>query len=386
MSSSTASTMTRTFDDAARLATARLFWAAARVPEPDIDGVRAALDAGAPPELVAEAGLAQRLGPLLWRALDAADRVDALGHHADSLRTDAMVRRAQAELLIPRAVELAYTPLRDAGLEPLLFKGPAVAAEYPAAGLRPMDDIDLLLPPEQGDRADTALIAGGWKSTPVRPGDHYDHAYVHPAAPHLPVELHRGLSSRRDQGNTLTLDRLWRVRRPATTLGVDTFVLPPEENLVALAAHAGKPFHNFTRLIWAVDLAVVIHAHPELDWDRLAAVAREVQCRTVLAVGLRMARRLGAPVPEEATAIQVSRIRRDSLGPVLDEGWPAAQPDDRVTHGLRYAMWDHAGRKAIMAVSEVTDGGWREVPRQVRGGFNGYRRRWLAARRSDPST
>lgn len=383
MSSPTATTETRAFGDATRLATARLFWAAARIPEPDVDGVRAALDAGADPELIVEAGLAQRLGPLLWRALDAADRIEALGAHADALRTDAMVRRAQAELLIPRALELAFTPLRAAGLEPLLFKGPAVAAQYPATGLRPMDDIDLLLPPDQNVRAEAALIGAGWQATPTRPGDHYDHAYLHPAAPHLPIELHRGLSSWRDQGNRLTLQRLWDARRPATTFGVPTFVVPPEEDLVALAAHAGKPYHYFTRLIWAVDLAVVVRAHPDLDWGRCLAVADEVRCRTVLAVGLRMARRLGAVVPEEAVAIRASRIRHDSLRPVLDERWPTAMPEDSVSHGLRYAMWDHAGRKAMMAAAEVTDGGWRKIPGQMRWGISGYRRRWMAARRTD---
>ena len=52
----------------------------------------------------------------------------------------------EAVLLIPRALALAVRPLTDAGLEPVVFKGPAVAARYPKPGLRPMEDIDLLLP------------------------------------------------------------------------------------------------------------------------------------------------------------------------------------------------------------------------------------------------
>jgi hypothetical protein len=380
MSDTAAIIETRAFDDATRTATARLMWAAARIPEADVGAVRAAADAGPAPDLLAEVALSQRLGPLLWRALEAADRTDVLGPHAEAVRADHLVRRAQADLLLPRALELAYGALRDAGLEALLFKGPAVAAQYPSRGLRPMDDIDVLVPPAQADRARAALEAGGWRIIGPRPGDHYDEAFLHPAVPHLPLELHRGLSTWRDQGNTLTLERLWPERRPATVLGVPVLVLPPELDLIALAAHAGKPFHYFTRLIWAVDLAVVIHAHPELDWDRLVVLADDVHCRTVVAVGLHMATRLGAVVPAEALALPTGRVRRDALAPVLAESWPTAVPDDKIRHGLRYAMWDHPGRKAVMFAGELSGGRWWEAPARILRGVAGYSRRWRVSR------
>ncbi|HEX9549347.1 MAG TPA: hypothetical protein VF942_18540 [Acidimicrobiales bacterium] len=41
-------------------------------------------------------------------------------------------------------------------------------------------------------------------------------------------------------------------------LRVAAFGLPIEEELLALAAHAGKPFHQFQHLIWSVDIAVVM--------------------------------------------------------------------------------------------------------------------------------
>ena len=75
---------------------------------------------------------------------------------ADALRMEAL-------LLIPRAVALAVRPLTEAGLEPLVFKGPAVAARYPEPGLRPMDDIDLLLPAADHRRALDALAGAGWQ-------------------------------------------------------------------------------------------------------------------------------------------------------------------------------------------------------------------------------
>lgn len=356
---------TTTIDVAARRAAAEVLWAAVQVPGPDPAAVRAALAAGPPAAFTVEVALGQRLGPLLHRAVTAADATDAFGAAADALRADYVVRRAQSELLLPRALTLALDPLRAAGIDPLLFKGPAVAARYPESGLRPMDDLDLLVPPEDADRAEAALVAGGWR--PVgRPGDHYDSAFVHPEVPHLPVELHRALSAREDDGTRLTLQRLWAARRPATVLGVPTQVLRPEEDLVALAAHAAKPFHNFTRLIWVVDLAMVVATEPDLDWDRLLQLARTVRCRTAVAMGLRLAVGLGVQVPEAALVVPGGRRRRRALAPVLDRGWPTAAPDEHLRGSLRFAMWEDPIRRAVMRYHDVTAFGWRHVPGQLR--------------------
>ena len=380
MSKSAATTEQRTDDAPARAATAGLLWAAAQVPGPDINAIRRAAEGPVHAALLCDAALAHRVGPLVWRALEAADRLDVLGPYVEAVRADHQVRRAQAELLLPRALHLAYEPVREAGIDALLFKGPAVARYYPEPGLRPMDDIDLLFVPSDADRAQAALEGGGWRAIGPRPGDHYDEAFLHPTVPHLPLELHRGLSSWRDLGNTLTLGALWERRQPQDVLGVPAFVIPPAEDLVALAAHAGKPFHYYTRLIWAVDLAMVIHANPVLDWDRVLGFADEVHCRTVLAVGLRMAARLGVDVPDEALVLPEGRVRRDALAPVLEEGWVTREHSESVVHGLRYAMWDHRRRKAIMLAAELGEGGALEMPGRVLRGVAGYSRRWRASR------
>jgi hypothetical protein len=216
----------------------------------------------------------------------------------------------------------------------------------------------------------------------TRPGDHYDAAFLHPEVPHLPVELHRALSSWDQDGTRLTIDRLWQARRPATVFGVPTQVLPPEEDLIALVAHAAKPFHNFTRMIWTVDLAVLVHGEPDLDWDRLLALAHTVRCRTALAVGLRMATRLGVDVPDAALAIPAGRVRRRALAPVLDPSWPTAAPDPHLRDSLRFAMWEDRRRRAIMRYADVTAAGWLATPGRIR---YAYRHRRPPLRGSDPT-
>ena len=72
--------------------------------------------------------------------------LDALGDDRAALKGTADAFAMEALLLIPHAMELAVSPLTAAALEPVVFKGPAVAARYPRPGLRPMEDIDVLLP------------------------------------------------------------------------------------------------------------------------------------------------------------------------------------------------------------------------------------------------
>src|SRR5581483_8098946 len=126
----------------------------------------------------------------------------------------------------------------------------------------------------------------GWASVP-RPGERYDTCLVRDDVPDLFVELHWDLAASHERGNDLRAETLWKRRVAARMKGIDAFGLPPELELVALASHAGKPYHHFRRLMWSVDLAVVIDsATPALDWDEVAAIAWQHKCRTVLAVGL----------------------------------------------------------------------------------------------------
>src|SRR5204863_8636632 len=72
----------------------------------------------------------------------------------------------------------AVSVLRDAGVEPLLAKGWAVARLYPEPGLRPAGDIDLCVRPEQYSAAQRAVRC--------------------PGGPGGLADLHAGLNRKRD--------------------------------------------------------------------------------------------------------------------------------------------------------------------------------------------
>ena len=359
--------------------TAALLWAVAR-PDADVHAIRAALDAGADLDRVATVALPNGVGPLCWRALGLAGARGRLGAIAEPLERDAEVRRVHAQLLLPIALQKIVGPLGEAGLEPLIFKGPAMAEQYAEPGLRPMDDVDVILPKRQHGAGLAALERAGWRTLANRPGDHYDTFLSHPDVPYLPLELHWDVAAWHDRATNVSAEALWKSRRTTTMLGVDCFGLPPEENLVALANHAGKPFHHFGRLIWSVDMAVVIiNAAGQLDWDRVASMARRWHCRTVLAVALLHARRFGADVPDPLLILRSGRTRTAAIRPVLAQDWHFVEPDDSTTYRLRYAFSDSKVRRAELLLGEITAGAHAlDVPGRLLGVTKRLAKRWRA--------
>lgn len=305
--------------------------------------MRRALAAGADPDLAVSAAEDHRISPLLWRALDAADALDELGSGRAALKgaTDAFAM--EALLLIPRAMQLAVGPLTTAGLEPVVFKGPAVAARYPRPGLRPMEDIDLLLPRADHGLALSALAAAGWTVERAAEGEQYDTVLMHPEVPSLFLELHFGLETASQRVTALDPVTLWSRRQPAVVAGTPAFVLPQDEELVVLAAHAGKPHHGFVRLVWIADIAMIVRAAADdgdpVDWHRVRSVAGSTHCVTVVGAALAMARRAGVDAPADLFPLPTRGWRGAAIRQLLSESWPLthlALPG----YQLNYALTD----------------------------------------------
>ena len=248
--------------------------------------------------------------------------------------------------MLPRAVGLSLGPLTEAGLEPVVMKGPALAARYPEPGLRPMEDIDVLLPRRWHAGALDALRGAGWRV--ARPGrrGHYDTVLCHPAVP-LALELHHGLQSWYERANRLSPDELWSVRVRRDCLGSAAWGLPVEHEIVLLAAHAGKPHHGFARMVWIADLAMVVGHAPAVDWERVALLAGRARCATVVATALALARGVGVDAPAELFPLPARGWRRAALDQVLDPGWPLERARLPLFH-LRFALADTAWRRVVL--------------------------------------
>ena len=346
--------------------TSRLLWACCRR-DPDPGAVRRALTDGADTDLAVAVAARHGIEPLLWRALGAAGVRDTLGPEATVLRAVADACRMEALLLIPRAVALSVQPLIAAGLEPLVFKGPAVAGRYPEPGLRPMGDIDLLLPVADHARALNVLRRAQWQVVRARGAGHYDTQLVHSRVPSLFLELHYGLESSSERVTALDPAALWDRRVPLDCAGTSAFGLSPADELVVLAAHAGKPFHGFTRLLWIADLAMIVgdaaaNGSP-MDWDAVRAAAEEARCLTVVGAALELARRVGVDAPYEYFPLPTHGWRGRTLRRLLSVTWPVTAHQLHRYH-LTYALTDVPARRIKNLLTLV--GKWHGLQMRVR--------------------
>jgi hypothetical protein len=368
--------------DSRTASTAALLWAACRL-EPDGPGVAAAVDAGADLERAAGEALYQRLSGLLVRGLHAAG-IDTSAPWAADIVSDATRCRAHADLVLPQLGPRALEPLAAAGLEPVVFKGGSLAERYPEPGLRAMDDVDLILPARFHPDAIKVLTDAGWTVARTAGGLYYDAALVHPRMPGLPLELHRALSTWQIWANGLGVEELWERRVPQTVFGASAYGLPPEIELVALAGHASKPFHLFDRLIWSVDVAVVVEAATvaPIDWDVVDRVARRVGCRTAVAVLLAHARRLGARVPDAMCEPFAAGPRRRAVAPLFEPDWPVI-PNNAYRRRLEFSVVDGWYRRLAMAAAWTMTAGPAKAPGRLFGLGRIAIRKWWQLR-SEP--
>jgi hypothetical protein len=281
--------------------------------------------------------LASRHGvlPLLYRSLHTIgptivpqDGLTALRHHYQA--------NAQRNLLLAGTLLKLLRLLEAHGIAALPYKGPVLAAlAYGNVALRQFVDLDLLVRPQDADRAKALLWAQGYRWPDGRPPTRFPrllkvYELVSPDG-HVLVELHWALTS---ATFFFPLDPapLWTRLETVPLLGAPVRSLAPEDLLLILCVHGAK--HHWSRLGWIGDVAAVLQAAPQLDWGHCLAQANRLGGRRMLALGVHLAHDLlGAGLPTE-----VARwVLAEAAVP-----WLAAQVWTRLfTAASPPHAWDH---------------------------------------------
>ena len=193
---------------------------------------------------------------------------------------------------VDAAAAEAIAALHDAGIRPVLLKGPAIAERlYPDAP-RTYVDTDLLITPRDRDRAERVLAGLGY-GLRVRSWESPDRV-EHDATWRRPgdscvIDLHRTLPA---LGN-LSDRRLWRALRPHVVtrtlpepLGsVD--VLDDAGLAMLLALHAAHHLRGeVPRPETAADVRRAIAAFPPATWEAAGKLARKLRAERAVRRGL----------------------------------------------------------------------------------------------------
>jgi hypothetical protein len=254
------------------------------------------------------------IGPLLDRAATTwPDAGELHSHLRDYLSEQRRLSTARVELLLGELAELLGL-LAAAGVHAMPLKGSLLASSYyPEPGLRPMNDLDVLLPPQDEPRALAALEAGGyrlvvrsWKhvqlAKPAGQGPIVSYQGEHPDNPRS-LDLHTRLaeqfwSIRYDQ-----TDEAWAGSEPAELLGQPAVLMRPATLLHHLAAHATcDTIARRLRLLHLHDIALVAGRVDRAGWEHIVACAQARREERFVYPALMIAARYYPVVPPDVLA------------------------------------------------------------------------------------
>ncbi|MBC7912339.1 MAG: nucleotidyltransferase family protein [Pyrinomonadaceae bacterium] len=220
-------------------------------------------------------------GALVWRCLKDSGIEDA--------RLSFEFERAYRVQLLDAAVHAhnlgrAFTLFRDAGIEPVLVKGWAIARHYTEPALRPYGDIDLCVRRNQFRAAQKVVESAEGRK--------------------LWIDLHEGFSALdgRDEAELYARTRLVRLGE------TDVRVLCEEDHLRVLCLHLLR--HGAWRPLWLCDVGVALETRSEgFDWKLFLGDDRREADWLACVIGLAH-QLLGARIDDTPVALRAQHLPR----------------------------------------------------------------------------
>ena len=201
-------------------------------------------------------------------------------------------------LLFARAADVLRA-LHAADIPTMVLKGSAlVPLYYRDHGLRPMDDVDVLVPAEHARQAMAVLTRAGWTPAYAQPERRIAITHSTSFADSLSRQLDLHWHVVGEGWHVARDERLWHASVPLEIEGVATRALGAAHQLLHLCAH-GVRWDDPSPIRWIADAVMVIRSSESaIDWAALAdeSVVRHLTLpvRDGLAY---LAEHLGAPVP-----------------------------------------------------------------------------------------
>ena len=236
-------------------------------------------------------------------------------------------RDIQSTLYLTKELLRLLAWFGQAGIAALPYKGPVLASSvYGDLGLRPFDDLDLLVHEQDVLPAMQVLVANGYEIIRPRQIARVEEQLQAAAVARLlPTSLSAYQLVLWHPDRRTTVELHWRVvpkfifprdsqplwENPVTVriAGVDVPSFTPENLLWYLCVHGAK--HEWRRLNWLCDLAELIRVHPDLNWDQLVLRAATFGVERRLYLGLCLAHALlqaRVPAPVAAKAYSAPHI------------------------------------------------------------------------------
>jgi hypothetical protein len=167
--------------------------------------------------------------------------------------------------------------LRNEGIQTILLKGiPLTILYYRNYGVRPMADVDILVPGSQALSAADALKRAGWTQTADEPLDipmRYRHAQQFVSESGTELDLHWTLMT--ESARVVSDADFWSKAVPIKIHDVPSYALDPTDMLFHVIIH-GVKWNPEPPIRWIADAITIIQIHElQLNWRRIIRHAKK---------------------------------------------------------------------------------------------------------------
>ena len=196
--------------------------------------------------------------------------------------------------------------LQEAGIKVMLLKGGALLLHYKQVGVRPMHDLDVLVPTAKAQEATALLGELGWQPLFKAP---HSQGFQSSDGGELDLHWHALLElSQKDSD-----DEFWNGAIQAEIQGLSLLVSNPTDLLFHVCIQWRKKWEPIPTFRWVADAAMILESGSEIDWNRLLHHGKKYGLTLPLKEALQYLKQLlNAPIPEavltllEATSVTIS--------------------------------------------------------------------------------
>jgi hypothetical protein len=199
---------------------------------------------------------------------------------------DSFKRSSVRQMMMQRELILTVRALNQAGIPNLALKGAYLAYyAYPHPALRPLRDLDILVPTSKAINGFNALLAQGWQRSESAPGS--PSAWLE-TLHHLPglssasgstlIEIHHQLakSEHLPDIGIETIPELWESALTQSIAGTDIQFMAIPHLLLHLIEHAVNHHQFDNGSLFISDLAYLFKKH-DIDWKSFWVLAERYQ-------------------------------------------------------------------------------------------------------------
>lgn len=247
------------------------------------------------------------------------------------------LQRAMWELRHQHILNETLSALHAQGIEPVLFKGTALAYWlYDEPALRTRGDTDLVVRSTEKHRTHDALIALGYEQGAAVSGEFvsYQASYTKraPEGSAHTLDVHWKINNSEILSRLFTYDELRAASITLPKLGPHALGLPAVSSLALACMHRathkvnpyyanGEAHHTADRLIWLYDIHLLANRMQRRQWDEFMGVAQAKGLRAVCLDGIKGAQqRFRTSVPEDVLATLGQSGTREQPDRYLDSG------------------------------------------------------------------